>query len=220
MKALLWKDYRMNRVLLLVAFLFLVTPYIVGIGIRLNDPVPTGFWPETMASSAIASMASSLLVISLLAANAFAGERADRSAEFLVYLPPSKASILTSKLLIAGLTFVFLWGVNLIVVWIVDIQAEQRGLHLAEQCRFLLITSVLVFAAGWAASTVMSSPIGAWGIASAAPVAIGGAFMTSSYFFDVPTQNQLVRWYSTSALVLAAVAFVASSLGYLRRVGP
>jgi len=220
MKALFWKDYRMNRALLIVALVILVTPYGIGIGIRYKDAQSTGMWGGTVAAAALAAMATSLLMVSLLAANVFAQERADRSAEFLAILPPSRLKILLSKLVLTGGTSCFLWSVNLVMGLIVAPSLGDFEPSLHGQVEFLLPTSVLVFAAGWAASTVLSSPVGAWGIASAAPMAVGGAVLSSWYFFGTPTEEQATPVYIFVCYLLGAVTFAVSSVAYVRRVTP
>lgn len=220
MKALLWKDYRLNRALLIVALVMLVAPYSIGVAVQLKNAQSTGMWGGTVGAAALAAMATSLLTVSLLAANVFAQERADRSAEFLATLPPSRLLVLLSKfILAAGVTGV-LWGVNLAMGLMVTPRLGGFEPPLDQPAEDLLATSVLVFGAGWAASTVLASPVGAWGIASAAPMVLVGILGLSWYFLSVPTENQLRPLYVGSCLVLGAAAFVVSSVLYVRRVTP
>lgn len=220
MRALLWKDYRMNRPLLIVSAVILVAPYAIGAAVQFRDAKSTGMWGGTVAAMALAAMASSLLTISLLAANAFTQERTDRSAEFLACLPPSRLSILLSKFVLAFSVSVAMWVVNLVMGLVVAPRLGHFEPSLAVPARDLLVTSALVFAAGWAASTVMTSPVGAWGVASATPMVLGGLLFTCWYCFGVPTEETLGAVYRSIAGVAAIVVFAGSSVLYVRRVEP
>jgi len=220
MKALLRKDYRMNRALLIVALAVLVGPYVVGACAQYQDVYSAGKWGGTIAVSAVGAMASSLLVISLLAANAFTQERTDRSAEFLACLPPSRLSILLSKFLLVISVSLVMWGVNLVMGLIVAPRLGMFEPGVEGPIEFLLPTSVLVFGAGWAASTWMTSPVGAWGIASAAPMFVGGVLLSCYYFLGAPTEEQISNVYTVVSLTLGTAALVVSSVLYVRRVTP
>jgi hypothetical protein len=220
MRALLWKDYRMNRALLIVSAVALVGPYLIGAAVQWRDAQSTGMWGGTIAASAIAAMATSLLTISLLAANAFTQERTDRSAEFLAGLPPSRRSILLSKFVLAFSVSVGLWMVNLFMGLVVAPRLGQFQPGIGEPIDFLLPTSVLVFGAGWAASTLMSSPVGAWGIASASPMVVGGMLFLCYYLFGAPSEEQVGRVYLVVSYALGGATLLVSSVVYVRRVEP
>lgn len=220
MRALLWKDYRMNRALLVVSAFVLVVPYAIGVAVQYRNAQSTGMWGGTVAAMALAAMACSLPTISLLAANAFTQERTDRSAEFLACLPPSRLSILLSKFVLAFSVAVVMWVVNLVMGLVVAPALGDFQPSLADSVRFLLPTSALVFAAGWAASTVMTSPVGAWGVATATPMVIGGILYASWYYFGVPSEGEFGSVYSVVAVITAIVVFAVSSVGYVRRVEP
>lgn len=165
-------------------------------------------------------MATSLLTISLLAAQAFTQERTDRSAEFLATLPPSRWSILLSKFVLAFSVSVVLWIVNLVMGLIVAPRFGHFEPGVEGPIEFLLSTSVLVFGVGWAASTLMTSPVGAWGIASAAPMAVGGVLLSCYYFLGAPTEEQVSGVYTVVGYTLGIAALTASSVVFVRRVEP
>lgn len=220
MKALIWKDYRMNRALLVVAAAIVAGPYLIGVLVQFKDAQAVGRWGGTVAASALAAMATSLLVISLMAANAFSQERADRSAEFLAQLPPSRWSILLSKFILALTVSLVMWAVNLMMGLIVAPRLGGFEPPLDDAVASLLPTSVLLFGAGWAASTVMSSPVGAWGVSAAAPMALGGIILSVWYVFDIPADGRIQPIYGAACIVLGVTALIASSIMYVRRVTP
>ncbi|MDA1233128.1 MAG: hypothetical protein O2856_20380, partial [Planctomycetota bacterium] len=102
LRALFWKDVRVNRLPLFVGVILLIAPYFLAVGaFAFNPPagsaVPTAMWGGLFAIGSIYSLAFSQLTIAILAGNIIAVERVDRSAEFLGYLPPSGTQILLSK---------------------------------------------------------------------------------------------------------------------------
>lgn len=224
MRALLWKDYRMNRALLIVCGAMLVAPYFIGAAYQyydeMYDGMAVGKRGGAAAASALAAMAVSLLTISLLAASAFTQERTDRSAEFLAHLPPSKWNILLSKFALAFGVACVLWTVNAAMGLIVAPKLGQFQPSLHEAATDLLCTSVLVFGAGWAASTWMTSPVGAWGIAAAAPMVVGGVMFASWYFFGTPAESEFQSAYRVLVLLCGMAAIAISSGLYLRREEP
>ena len=119
MTALLWKDYRLNRGVLLLGIALLLGPYAAVSAIALHGHWPSlppaGEWSALLLMASFLSLGLSQLTLVMLAGNSIASERADRSAEFLAYLPPSRTQILASKLLLAMLAAGVTWTVNLTV---------------------------------------------------------------------------------------------------------
>ena len=113
LKALVWKDLRINRAPLLIGAFLLVAPYVFVAVAVTNMPL----WHEATAASAWAVLLTtgchfSLMCVqpalAMLGGNAIAVERGDRSAEFLVYLPPSRAQVILSALVLGA--FLIVWG--------------------------------------------------------------------------------------------------------------
>ena len=168
MKALLWKDYRTNQPLLVIGVVLLLTPYAVLIGwiwysVGLTAATPTQ-WAESLLMAAQASLACSQLTLLLLAGTIIAGERRDRSAEFLAYLPPSRPAILTSKALLSAATVAVIWGLTLAIVGLVGpaLDAEAvSGTHRTALLEFLAImatSGVALFGTAWLGSSMLESP--------------------------------------------------------------
>jgi ABC-type transport system involved in multi-copper enzyme maturation permease subunit len=108
MSWLLWREYRLNRWILVTAAVAIVISYLFGW--LLNSYFPD---EELEDLGPNLGLAWSLLAVALLAGNAFAGERADRSAEFLAYLPLERRRTLAGKLLLHGIAVVVLVAINL-----------------------------------------------------------------------------------------------------------
>ena len=98
MKWLLWKDYRHNRLVVLVGLFLLVLPYVVAFGAACWQMLVCGKvisatdWSDGLYYSSVYSLFVSQLTVALIGGNVIAGERADRATEFFVLaaIHPSK----------------------------------------------------------------------------------------------------------------------------------
>ena len=91
MNWLLWREYRRNRWILIAGATGVLLPYIIAVIFDANRS--SGF-----VCAFVLSCVFSQMTVALLAGNAVAGERADRSAEFIAYLPWRRSSTFASKL--------------------------------------------------------------------------------------------------------------------------
>lgn len=230
MKALLWKDYRVNRQVLIVGSCVLVAPYLTAVVWIWYDVglanAPATMWGPALSTAAQASLIISQLTILLLAGNIIAGERRDRSAEFLAYLPPPRSTILTSKALLSLVVAVVIWGVYLLMaeVAIPAIQAEasrehREGFALARG--LLLAIGVAVFGMAWLGSAMLESPTysAAIGVFAAISVPIVLNFVSIATGFPEHGEPYF-RWLQTSLFALGVLGFVAGWCYYVRRVEP
>jgi ABC-type transport system involved in multi-copper enzyme maturation permease subunit len=220
MRALFRKDYRLNRGVLLLGLVLLLAPYalVLGVAVPGNWPAMPP-WAECLVTASFFSLCLSQLTLVTLAGNAIAAERADRSAEFLAYLPPSRTRILASKALLVTLTAGVIWAVNLSVA---DVVAPALGTFRADRLDLLVprpvlaATAVMLVGAGWLGSALLDSPAiaTALGIGAAAVV----PFLVN--FVPWPGAGDLRVWYVTTHLTLGLLCFVCGSAHYLRRVEP
>ncbi len=127
MKWLLWKDYRHNRLIVFTVLALLLGPHLIGLGImfggrwvkidtRNGQAVYwTPKWEEIIGGASGYSLCISQLAAALIGGNAIAGERVDRSAEFLYSLPIRRRKLLASKLLLALAIAVAIWLLNALI---------------------------------------------------------------------------------------------------------
>ena len=99
LKALLWKDFRISRKVLIYGIETLTFPYLIILIVAIfGDGYPSQMRPwSIVAEGASLSLWFSYLLILVLIDNVITAECLDRSAVFMAYLPPSNAEILTSK---------------------------------------------------------------------------------------------------------------------------
>ena len=118
MKWLIWKEYRVQRLVLIVGAVLLVLPYAMVLGLFRFAPVRGSLadWCMGLLVAAAYSVGISQLTMALLGGNAIAGERADRSAEFVAYLPLTRARILAAKLTVVLLGVAAIWVPNLLIL--------------------------------------------------------------------------------------------------------
>jgi ABC-type transport system involved in multi-copper enzyme maturation permease subunit len=228
MKSLLWKDYRINRLLLIFGFVVCVGPWIIAIARNLLIEWRGGeaWWaPEFWVFVYGISLVLSLFTIAMLGGNAVAAERADRSAEFLGNLPVSRGTVLASKSIIAlGPTFL-IWAVNLAALFIVapsithvsaaDIVAKSDG---RESLGLFAGLTVLLLGSGWFWSTVLNSHGLATGMSFFTLAAVGMGFIGLE--FGCGLENFLENWFVTTSLMVGIGGYVAGCAYYIRRLEP
>jgi ABC-type transport system involved in multi-copper enzyme maturation permease subunit len=225
MRALLWKDYRINRGVVLLGAALLLGPYAAVIfwGVRTHWPsLPSAAeWSGLLATASLLSLVLSQLTLVTLAGNVIASERNDRSAEFLAYLPPSRLQILMSKFTLVLAAAGVVWGVNLAAAELLaPALGGARGNPtdaLADRSMVAAVAVTLI-GAGWLGSALLESP------AMAACLGIGVAFavpllvMAGLNLFA--PGGDLKQGCLIACPALGVLCFAWGSAYYLRRVEP
>lgn len=230
LRALIWKDLRINRLPLLIGAFVLIAPYIVvGVAVT-NMPL----WQEATAASAWAvllatgchfSVLCSQPTLAMLSGHTIAVERGDRSAEFLGYLPPSRGLVLVSKALVLAGAFLTVWGLNLLLhataFWLSPDSDAVRELtsHMASLPRIAAI-GLLAAGVGWCASANVENSGPAVALGLAAPVVLFGVLQATHSAFNTPNELDFGVVYFTLCPILAVVFFMFGTFCYLRRVEP
>jgi ABC-type transport system involved in multi-copper enzyme maturation permease subunit len=227
MKALLWKDFRMNLPIVIAAVFCCTLPYLVGASLVLAEKWPVfpsaEQWGSVFSNAGRGSLHFLQVIIGLLGANALAAERADRSAEFLFSLPPSRRQILASKFLLAlGVSLVpwmvYLFSEYVICPWLTGhpgfmIQFGFWRLTLAA-------VGVFLFGAAWAGSSFLSSTAYALGMAIGLFFAVSVAVIRTALYLHWPAEGNGEFWFQGMCVAMGVVMFAAGSCYYLRRVEP
>ncbi len=227
MKWLIWREYRLNRPTLITGAVFLLLPYLVIL--------IAGWWSEAPGSDANAfvgaafySLIFSQLIVAVLGGNAFAGERADRSAEFIAYLPLSRTRLLGSKLSLAFSTTALIWGTNLLVLWIVaSLVPELWQQYYTHRFPFILsniaITSMAFFGVSWFISSFQSSPTFAVLGGLITPLLVLMVLHAAAWAIDMDDRSVYQFVESGFLIICPILAVVCFSIGtwyYLHRVEP
>ncbi len=225
---LLWKDYRQNRRLLIALVLFLAIPYAFAIiygGVsRLREPeyYPRASWSEMFMVASVVSLSELVVACAFIAGNAFAGERADRSAEFVGYLPiPRPASTMSRAILAIG-SCVTLALCNLAIFctaagWV----SNERSHPPVELFVSVAATAVLLFGVAWFASSFLRSAAIAAAAGIMLMVVVGSGLAMIDYIRGGHDADTIMKnWYAPMCLLVGLTAFTAGCVHSLRRIEP
>ena len=236
MNWLLWKEYRNNRVIVFGAATFLILPYVTISMFACFGLGPTvGGKPDFSAIAAISAVLGimvSQLTLGMLGGHLIAGERADRSAEFLAYLPVSRARLLAGKIALSLLHVALIWGPNLLILQFAT--AGSPHAHIDEgiwrMFGYITITGLTFFCVGWLFSSILESPTFAILGGLMTPVLVVlGVWLAGFISYPLPEtawlreqwlEENMGLWYRGICLPLSPVCFVAGTWYYLRRVEP
>jgi len=228
MKWLIWKDYRVNRLVFITTLLLLVGPHVLAAILIWWGAEPPFHKAELFAASSVYSLAFLQLAFALLGGNSIAGERMDRSAEFLAYLPVSRGRILASKLLVAVAAVPLVWLPNLVVLGLVC--AATPGAHLPPGAAILYglgtiaVTGMTFFCAAWLFSCMLQSPTFSVCAGLIVPFLVATGISWVAYLLKLWTLLSFgtlsVGWYCGLCLAISVASFSTGTLYYLRRVEP
>ena len=144
MSWLLWREYRLNRWILITAAAAIMLSCVIGFLLNLfhvDEELANVVWA--------AAFVWSFLAVALLSGNAFAGERADRSAEFIDCLPLERSRRVASKLLLHLIVAGVLMIANLLLLrHLIGIAEFAAGVGLA----------LVIYCVNWLVSSIQSSP--------------------------------------------------------------
>jgi ABC-type transport system involved in multi-copper enzyme maturation permease subunit len=226
LKALLWKDYRVNRIVLLIGLILVLAPLLTGAGLNLYGRWRWGIWSEEWSSllvkTAVIGASFSILIAAMLPGNAVAGERIDRSAEFLATLPPTRGLVVASKLMLVVAVLLITWCFHGVVIFVVaplfgavsqDVDAFRH-----DVLPVLLYTSVCTAGGAWMASCLLDSPTFATGIGMVSPVGVAGFLWTLQLVLE--RDRLLNEWYGSLSIVFATICMLAATVYFVRRAEP
>jgi ABC-type transport system involved in multi-copper enzyme maturation permease subunit len=227
MKWLVWKDYRQNRPVVVMVLFLLLTPHTVAFccacWMTYHGSYERSPWTLCFGVSSLLSVFATQFLLAIIGGNAFAGERGDRSAEFLASLPITRGRILASKLILALTIIAAIWLINAPGLTAVAVDAMRSQREASEIMRIVLgavITGTAFFCIAWAFSSFLTSTTFAvvGGLAGAYFLVLVSAFVI--YLLGLDLDVYVPRLYCGFCLALAPACFVAGTWYYLRRVEP
>lgn len=246
MWTLIKKDWRVNRATVIGAAVLSVMPYVLTILNQWVDPPKNSHqevtynYPAAIATAAMAAIFFTIFICAAFGGGSFAGERRERTAEFLGVLPVSRKKIVLSKLIVAWACIVLLLVTHLVVIVGCILFAENMGISRNSYPEFLIASgsylsyAITLFGIAWALSIFIDSPAIAASIAIGVGVGIyfgGTAWMLK--LFELLTDQTTTRAFYTrqneriAALAVGALSALASvvavglsSVRYVRRSAP
>ncbi len=225
MKWLLWKDYRHNRPVVIATLLFLLGPHLMALCNTLilkgNAPNGTPLWKTNFIASSMCSLFVCQLVAAVLGGNAIAGERVDRSAEFLASLPITRRRILASKIVIALAIIAVIWLTNAPALVCLMASKRMELCQLAQLFAVVAITAATFFSVAWLLSSYINSPTFAAAGGLLTPLVFGQTSALTGYLLGFNSDDvTYVYVYCGLCLAAAPVCFAVGTRHYLRRVEP
>ncbi len=230
MRALIWNDFRISRPVLIIGFVLLLAPYAITLLTFTDSPHWTSMsegavWSMLIEIAAYMSLFCAPLTMSMLSGTIIAAERADRSCEFLAYLPPSRTKVIVSKMFVVGGVSAVIWlsgGAALSIATMLAPVGSQPSQFVSSMPSLWMIASIGVAACGvgWMASSWLESTGGPVGLAILAPIAISAPLQISQFYFGWPDPYGYARIYMTSCATVGAVCFAVGTVYYVRRVEP
>ena len=200
LKSLLIKDVRLLSSYMMLGALLTVLAYVicfVSVSIMPEEtyPSPIARTAMVLSGGSIAGLWLATFGCAMVAGNAFAAERMDRSASFLDYLPPTRKQVLLSKLLIV-VGFTSLLFVTSIVAtsaaWSLSAsQSLQKGM-LVELNTIIHVCKILTCVTG------ISFAISAIAKSNGAPILLGlfsplmvlSAVKSVDFLLDLPMKGE------------------------------
>ena len=163
MRWLLWKDYRHNRLIVFTVLFLLLLPHLVALGVlcwgKVYWPPGTLHWNVSLAIACLYSIGISGISLALIGGNAIAGERVDRSAEFLFALPIPRRKLLASKFLLALVVASVPWLTNLYLLCYLarTMTLPPLNLHSSEVLKTIAVWDLVAFCVSWCVTSFISS---------------------------------------------------------------
>jgi ABC-type transport system involved in multi-copper enzyme maturation permease subunit len=230
MKALLWKDTRVNSVILAYAMATSVGVFIALAAVNKITEWHTGYlfkeWPDLFGLAAMLSLALELATAVLLGGCAFASERADRTAEFMAYMPVSRRQIVLSKTILVLTVFAF---IGLFNVGAILYQGARRSTAMGETVNdmgsvwqsigTLGALALCMFGCAWFVSSISRSHGLSAAMGILVPLGCVGFMLSLTKLMDWP-EDWLDRWIPMVCATLGTLGFVAGVRYYLWRIEP
>jgi ABC-type transport system involved in multi-copper enzyme maturation permease subunit len=235
LKALLWKDYRQNRMLFVAGLIMLmITPptvwmlaYLVTGTERLSN------FNYMLTIAVNSDIPISAVIVAMLGGTIIAADRADRSAAFLAFLPPSRGMVVLSKALCA-FSAAFLLFFIIVVTGICSFLLDVRAINVTsipqEVWKGLLLgisylgsIGLLMFGTAWLAGSLSGSPAIASGVGIGCPVVLGVVILNLSLNVinkagsHTDMEIHMRDLYCVIAIVVGLACFIAGCLHSLYR---
>ena len=178
-------------------------------------------WIVVLKSGGSLCSYTSVAALAMIAGTIIATERADRSAEFLAALPPSRFDILFSKLCIVfalALFSLFIGsGGSAFADWLSDDQARTP---LEAPWKVVISINCLLIGIAWCCSAISTSAGASVAVGLLSPLVILALLHTVHHLFGFPETERLpvvALWVSVS---LGICSFLSGSIYFIRRIEP
>ena len=228
--ALIKKDIRICRLPILIGLLLLAAPFVLSWALIRTMPLWTEAvaqhaWAAVLGTGCYFSLLCSFPTLAMISGCIIAAERADRSAEFLAYLPPSRRQILVSKFLVLLTTLILIWGTNLAIFLLANwLEGETDAASTVMQdfstVRIFLVVGIAGMGSGWLGSAISNNTGPAVGLAFITPVLIMPGIYLISQLTNWPSPLDYEGYFIGCCLATGGLSFVLGTTYFLHRVEP
>ena len=238
--ALLRKDWRVYRTVIVGTAVLAVAPYVFGLLLQWmfqpNRGVAARDYLEVVLLSASFGMFVAVLLAAVYGGAAFAAERRDRTAEFVAMLPVSRWHAAASKAVLSFACLLATWGLHYLAATashhLAGAQAVVEPTIAHDAVEIVLPVMLLTFGLAWLLSSAIESP--AIAAVAAIAAAVGLLLVTlfaaryAAYVWSMVEKETLsldfniyVRPASQAMSVgVGLLALLAGTAYYARRVRP
>lgn len=223
MSSLLRKDWRLYRPTVIGCLVVVAGVYLIGVLPLLTDPKAGPYdLPRQIRNVALVAAGVTAAFAAVFGASAFAVERRDRTAEFLLMLPISRTRIMASKVAISAAFVLALWALHMTVAVLALNRLDAGAKHATDYAyafAALAGAAMMMFSVAWMLSACLSGAAIPFGIA------FGGTIASAQLIRQLIENLGLhgyafVRVWIIWSCVVALASFLAGSVHYARRVAP
>lgn len=229
MLELVKKDFGMCKMLLIGGAVAVLLPYLAFGVYGLYEMNSSGmntkqFWGMGLATATMFSSVITIVSLPFLGGYIVAGERRERSAEFLAYLPPKRTAILVSKLLICvGWTIFVLTVFLAFSQWLIPrLMGDESTLQMNwETTPGMFAMFASMFCVAWMLSCIITSPVFSVVGGLCTPFVVLIFALSASVAFEqridhmMSPLNMFIGFTS-----IAVISFATGCFCYVRRVEP
>ena len=228
MKELILKDLELCRGPLIVCLGCFFGPYLFWCvymactyGFSGNDA--REIWSLGILAASTTSVTLAIVGVAILTGFVVAGERRDRSSEFLAYLPASRGRILLSKGLVCfGWIAAYLLAHPLIIdVFVPWLSLGEQQLTGDRGTGVMITCSLAILGGSWFGTCALKSPTLAFGLGIlTVPFSyffVGGLSVYVDWFDDQETALMFCSW---PQVLIGVAGLILGSLIYMKRVEP
>lgn len=233
MKALLWKDWRLVRPLLLAAMILYFLPMLIG-GVWIlmpstsSRPIGVVDWLDTIAGGFMVGLIVSSLAAPIFGAVMFARERRERTADLVGTMPTARHRVVISKAIMLACLFAAPWAITLLGGGAFEWFAiEKAGQSLSAVLQsgwppFMTVFAIqaLAIGSGWLFSTLMDSETIAAGLSYLLSVLTPAAVLVVWSKQHPESHSVPMGLFCGVCGAVGAVCLVAGAVVALRRRSP
>ncbi len=210
LKMLLCKDFRLSLIPLLAGIMFITIPYLLLLIPFLiqNNYDFRNAWG--------ASVVFSPLTMAFLAGNIIACERTDRSATFLAFQGASRKMVVSSKIIICVIAFIFIYIISFLLSFFLPEMPLKEIVEILKINFIFAAVGFCWFGCCWLLSSLLSSPAISIALGLLSPFIIGISLAGSLYVFHLLSEDMYGVLFIALNIVVGLISLIAGTWYFVR----